>query len=188
VIKPVEFYDPKGWLAELVDQLLNVPGPARMIDLLKRGRKNAGGIGAKEADDINMAAGKEDLATYSPILLDVIDAIPDADERFRTYEALYHVVNATYRIARSIDPLSALQRSEEKQAAQMRAAYDKKFADNRAGRNKIVLSVIEKNKSSKFPSSAGRLLDRVNKELVDKEYGKITERTFYRIIRGRKKN
>jgi hypothetical protein len=143
-----------------------VPGPASGADVALA-RKNGDVVSAKEADDLNIAAGKEDLTGNFESLLDSIDAIPDSGERSRAYDFLYCVVNGAVRIAKSgFDPLNELQRSEHKQAAEMRARKEKKHAKTRTERDKIVLSMVDRNKSSKQPSSAGRLLARVNDELV----------------------
>jgi hypothetical protein len=190
-------YDPKRRVSELIGQLLNVPGPANIADVelgenaddivddasVSEFEMKAVVVGAKEANDLDIAAGKEDLASYFPGLLDSIDAIPDSVERDRAYDALYFVVNATYRIARSIDPLNELQRSLEKQVVAMLARKEKK----RVEREKIVLSLIDERERRGKPSSWLALKPRLDELFVGKKLGEISGRTFYRIKRQRKK-
>jgi hypothetical protein len=188
-------YDPKTRLTEFIDDLMNVPGPASIAGL-ELG-ENANGmvdgapvsefemqpvvVGAKEANDLDIAAAKEDLVGYTPALLEGLEAIPDEGDRRRAYDALCFVLNATYRVGRSTDPLNELQRSQDKQMAVMQAHTGKKLAE----RDKIVLSVVDEHKSSKLPLSAGRLLAAVNERLIKEKHKEISAETYYRILRGR---
>ena len=182
-------YDPKARLRELIDHLMNVPGPASIDDL--PAEKKADGlvivVDAKVVDDLNVAAGKEDLRSYAETLFGALDAISDVDERDRAYEALHRVANAIFLIAKSgADPFREL-RSQNKQTAAMRAPRNKKFAE----RDEFILSVVDKYKRSKPRASTGSVLDHVKGELaknvglVKKGLGKIEERTLYRILERR---
>ncbi len=182
-------YDPKAHLRELIYHLITLPGPASIDDL--PAEKNADGlvivVDAKVVDDLNVAAGKEDLRSFAETLFDALDGIPDAGERHRAYDALHRVTNAIFLIAKSgFDPFRELRR-QNKQAAAARAPNNKKFGE----RDKFVLSVVERYKSSKPRASTGSVLAHVKEELakneglVKKGLGKIEERTLYRILERR---
>jgi hypothetical protein len=172
-------------LALFRDRLLNMPGPAGIADVELAG-ENADIIGAKEAYDLNIAAGKEDLASYFGILLDALEAIPEEGERIRALGALYRVLNATYLIAKSgNDPIRTLI-SQNKQASVARTAREKKLAPDRHKRDerdKIVLAVVDEHKRCGEQVSWEKLQDLVNKKLHDNNLDEIERSTFYRIKR-----
>ena len=109
-------YDPKAHLRELIYHLITLPGPASIDDL--PAEKNADGlvivVDAKVVDDLNVAAGKEDLRSFAETLFDALDGIPDAGERHRAYDALHRVTNAIFLIAKSgFDPFSGVAPPEQ---------------------------------------------------------------------------
>ncbi len=189
-------YDPKKLITELIDHLIKAPGPARIIDVEladpnaaaeeAAGRRPVlGDITAKEADDINIAAGKEDLAEAAT-LFDVLDAIPHIDDRHRAYDALYRILNGTFLIAKSaIDPLNEEQRARHKQLAWMRTIRAKKLTT----RDQIVLSMRDENKKRAKPLSIKVLIHEANKQLVAAGEEEIDERKYHRICaKGARKN
>jgi hypothetical protein len=179
-------YDPKERLTELIAELMSVPGPSRIADVELNGENiedlvAAAKAAAKEADDLNIASGKEDLASYAVTLCRALDAIRDDHDRHNAYDALYHVVNGTFLIAKSgIDPLNEQQRSQDKQAAVMRARRERELAE----RDLIVCSLItelEKKEGKRLP--AKRLLDLVNNAIAGP---KIKIGVLYGILKKRR--
>ena len=126
---------------------------------------------------------KRILVCYLQTLGDALDAIPDEDERDRAYDALYWVLDATHRIARSIDLLNELQRNQAKNLAAMATAMTKKLAK----RNEIVVSIIDDRKRRGKPASWRALRLLINDELRRKGFKEISERTFDRAKGKRKK-
>ena len=189
--------DPKGRVSALADRLLNVPGPASIAEVQLQENANdvvgrvsvseyemkAVVVGAQQANDLDVATGKEDLVCYLQTLGDALDAIPDEDERDRAYDALYWVLDATHRIARSIDSLNELQRNQAKNLAAMATAMTKKLAK----RNEIVVSIIDDRKRRGKPASWRALRLLINDELRRKGFKEISERTFDRAKGKRKK-
>lgn len=189
--------DPKGRVSALADRLLNVPGPASIAEVQLQENANdvvgrvsvseyemkAVVVGAQQANDLDVATGKEDLVCYLQTLGDALDAIPDEDERDRAYDALYWVLDATHRIARSIDSLNELQRNQAKNLAAMATAMTKKLAK----RDEIVVSIIDDRKRRGKPASWRALRLLINDELRRKGFKEISERTFDRAKGKRKK-
>lgn len=189
--------DPKGRVSALADRLLNVPGPASIAEVQLQENANdvvgrvsvseyemkAVVVGAQQANDLDVATGKEDLVCYLQTLGDALDAIPDEDERDRAYDALYWVLDATHRIARSINSLNELQRNQAKNLAAMATAMTKKLAK----RNEIVVSIIDDRKRRGKPASWRALRLLINDELRRKGFKEISERTFDRAKGKRKK-
>lgn len=191
-------YDPKTRLTERIQELINAPGPASIADVVQL-RENVDDmvdgeavshemkpvvVDAKKANDLDIAAGKDDLVGYTPTLLEGLEAIPDEGERRRTYDALCFVLDAAYRLGRSADPLNEMQRSQAKNTAGMRTAKAKQHASDLAKRDEIVRSVIDERERLGEQVS----WDKVKDQLLAAGASAILESTFYRIKRRLKKS